>query len=139
MKSLMTSLFVLGLSLLNSALVFAAEQTQPEAPPWQGYYGPWHMHGHGFGWFFPLMMIVIFICLFFILSRNRGRGWNRWRRWMSEHPESHDDYPHDRIASSESALDILNKRYARGEIDKEEYEEKKAAITASENRSDSQN
>ena len=31
----------------------------------------------------------------------------------------------------ETALEILDKRYARGEIDKQEYEEKKATITTS--------
>jgi uncharacterized membrane protein len=34
--------------------------------------------------------------------------------------------------STESALEILDKRYVRGEIDKQEYEEKKAAISRSE-------
>ncbi len=131
MKSLMTRFFVLGFCALNSSLIAAAEQVPPEVAPWHGYYVPGHMHGHGFWWIFPLLLIVmfIFIFFFFFVSRFRGRGWTRW---MSEHPESHDKYLRDQMASSESAMEILNKRYVRGEIDKAEYEEKKATIAASE-------
>jgi len=35
------------------------------------------------------------------------------------------------ISTSDSATDILEKRYASGEIDQEEYEEKKRTLTKS--------
>jgi putative membrane protein len=59
----------------------------------------------GYWWIFPLVMIVL--CFLFM----RICGWSSG------------------LGFGESAIDILNKRYAKGEIDKKEYEEKKRELT----------
>ena len=64
----------------------------------------------GYWWIFPLIMI--FFCIL-LAKRSRGRG-------MYGCCTSKD--------FRESPLDILNKRYARGEIDQGEYEEKKKQL-----------
>jgi len=72
--------------------------------------------GYGMGWFWNIIMVVfwiavivgiIFVIRWFVISTGTsGRA----------------------TKMEDSALEILKKRYARGEIDKEEFEEKKKDI-----------
>jgi putative membrane protein len=64
------------------------------------------------GWFGPLMMLVfwaaVIVAIVFLI------------RWIAHSTKGTPD-----SKGGESALEILKKRYARGEINKEEFEEKK--------------
>ncbi len=66
-------------------------------------------------WLFPLIMITL--CFFMM----------RGRMGMMCGPASHHKNRNDE-STAESALEILDKQYARGKIDREEYEEKKKTI-----------
>ncbi len=75
--------------------------------------------GYGLWWIFPLIMPVMIVLCFFMM---RGRMGSMTCRSGSCRTSSHGD-------DAESAFDTLKKRYARGEINREEYEEKKKVIT----------
>lgn len=109
------------LSLVYASTVFAAD---PEAP--QRYDWPWwhESHGHSFWWIFPLTFFVMIIVMF-VLMRRGGMGC-MWGHRMMDRPEYRDVMKRYWGEPSETAMDILDKRYASGEIDKEEYEEKKS-------------
>jgi len=121
LTALLTLCFIVATRPLDALAQTQAPSTlQP--PQWWGP-GPWWMWGDGYGWQYwwicPLMMLfMIVVCavVFFVIRRSWGDGSHRWEaRWHG---------------SSHSALEILNERFARGEIQKDEYEEKKATILA---------
>lgn len=77
---------------------------------WQG--RGWGMMG-GFGgglWMVIFMVLIPILVIWGVVALVRGDSW---------HGGCHSSEPTD------SALEILKRRYARGEIGKEEYEEKK--------------
>ena len=104
-------------------LLALAQQTQPPTGPQPYGYGygpgPWHMWsgGWGFGWMFPLFILFVIVCVAVLFFGRRSCGghahWGPGRSWSDP---------------TYSALQILNERYAKGEIQKQEYEEKKSAI-----------
>jgi uncharacterized membrane protein len=75
--------------------------------------------GFGYWWIFPIIMIGMMVLCFFMM---RGRMSSMMCGHRSGNAKSHDEH------ASECPLDILNRRYAKGEIDKLEYQEKKAAV-----------
>jgi len=101
---------VVGVALGAAALAepVLAEQSQP-------YWGP-HMWGGDGGWFLrPLGMILFWGAVIALLVFAV--------RWLSG-----SNRPRDVAAGS--ALDILRERFARGEIDKNEFEDRKKVLGA---------
>jgi len=74
---------------------------------WMNHYGWMHGWGMGFGGGFMILFWVVLIVGAVLLFR-----------WVS-----------DQSKTGKSALEILQERYARGEIQREEYEQKRRDLT----------
>ncbi len=75
--------------------------------------------GFPFMWFpmFPILFLVLgLVFCVYMMSMMMGHH-APWRRWRDDEP-----FP------SRRALDVLNERYAKGEIGKSEYDEKRRTI-----------
>ena len=73
----------------------------------------WHSY-----WWILFLILMIFCC--FRMTGRRGAGICGFRSWGTD---TRDIHPTD------SAIDILDKRYALGEMTREEYEERKRTIS----------
>lgn len=69
-------------------------------------------------WIFPMIMFAV-ICIAVFFFMGRGSCLAPWCRHGQQHGEG---------GESEGALDILKKRYAKGEITKNEFEQMKNDI-----------
>jgi putative membrane protein len=109
-KKLTTVFFLLFLSVIIAAPVNGSDGDYGMGPGMMNW-------GYGMGWFGSIFMFVvpivfvvaiIFLIRWLIVSTGHGRE----------------------TGTGESALDILKKRYARGEIDRDEFEEKKKDLAS---------
>jgi putative membrane protein len=128
----MMKLMMLRLMLFTLAyapLQAIAQQAQvPTAPP--SYYGPgpWHMAygGPWHFWLMPLLMIFFFLLVCAVMFIVMRGAFGHWGAPFDGGPGHMPDWFSG--GATRSALQILNERFARGEIQKEEYAEKKTAL-----------
>ena len=91
----------------------------PQTYPW------WHgMSPPAFWWLIPLAFLGLMAFMCFRMMR-KGGGGAPWERFGSTAG------PVKAAGADESAVQILDRRFAKGEIGRQEYEEKKALITGS--------
>ena len=70
-------------------------------------------------WIFPMIMFAVILIVLFLFAG---------RRWGCRPPWSGSSRRYGESGESESALEILKKRYAKGEITKDEFEQMKKDI-----------
>ncbi len=80
--------------------------------------GPWS--AFQWMWLFPLIGLIVMVLMVSFMF-GRGRLSPLCRRWNTHEGDTRDQ-------KSQSALDILKQRYAKGEISKDEFERVKRDV-----------
>jgi putative membrane protein len=119
----MTRLTRLFIATLTAAGGLPAQWALAEAPPDAGRYGYgphmmwWDGGGYGmfFGPLFIILTLVVVIGAIVVLVQWLGAP----RQWMQ---------PPQHLPPGRTPLDILKERFARGEIDSQEFEERRRVL-----------
>jgi len=114
--TVMTMLVRMAAAALAAAAAVGPAAAQ-QGPQEYGY----HMwEGGWFGWFAGPVMMIVFIAVAVVLVVLIVR-------WLGGPGHGHLPHMHHH-AGGRTALDILKERYARGEIDREEFEERRRTL-----------
>ena len=111
---------VLNTAMISGLIMAPASVWAQQSETYRHGYG--HMSGWGGGWhgtflgpLFMIVVLVVVITLVVLLVRWLGGSW--------QGPQTS-----QQIQSGPSPLDILKERFARGEINTEEYEERRKVL-----------
>jgi putative membrane protein len=107
---------VAALTLLPGA-VWAQSPSDAERYGWGPHMMGWGGGGYGmiFGPLFMILFLAVLVAVVVLLVRWLGGPWQG-------------TYPPQQLPPARTALDILKERFARGEIDKAEFEDRRRVL-----------
>jgi putative membrane protein len=94
---------IFSILIILPQLTFFACAQSPNSP--MGNWGHMMGYGYGGGFMWLILVVLVGVVIYFLLQASKSKG--------------------SAGSTTETPLDILKKRYAKGEIDKEEFEQKK--------------